>query len=296
MKHYPPNGGEYTILTAKAPAKLNLSLHVTGRRADGYHALESLMVFLDLADTLQMMPADTFSLSVKGPFADTVPTDSHNLVLQAAIQLAERSPASQPVQITLDKQIPVAAGLGGGSADAAAMLRTLAKYWHYDDPETLMELAVVLGADVPVCMASRSTWVGGMGESLLGHPVLPPLALLLVNPRTPVATATIFKQGFTQFRAPSIAFPSSFDTINTLCDYLAETSNDLTRNACLHTPVIGEVLGAIAALPGVRLSRMSGSGATCFGLFTSPEARDHAYTALKSSYPDWWILPANTVD
>lgn len=265
------------MITLKAPAKVNLFLHVGEKRADGYHALESLVVFAQAGDVLSVTPADTLSLAIDGPFAGGLST-TDNLVLKAARALGDGG-----AHITLTKNLPVASGIGGGSADAAAALRGLNQLWnlgHTDD--ALREIAATLGSDVPVCVASASAWMEGRGE-ILSPMVVPSMAMLLVNPGVAVPTADVFCA--LKVRT-GLGARHSTD--------LAGTTNDLEAPARAIQPAIGEVLDAIAA-QGPKLARMSGSGATCFGIFDSDDEASRAARALSEAHPGWWVQATRTL-
>ena len=271
---------------AFAPAKINLTLHVTGRRDDGYHLLDSLVVFADVGDRLTVAPAETLSLRVTGPRAAGVPTGADNLVLRAARALAPDHGAA----ITLDKRLPAASGIGGGSADAAAAVRALAALWHLPppDPATL----IALGADVPVCLASRPARMSGLGEALAPCPALPPFHLVLANPGVAVSTPAVFRALARPENPPMPATLPPWPDAAALAAWLATMRNDLETPATALCPAIHGVLVALAARPGCLLARMSGSGATCFGLFADPAAAAAAARALETAQPDWWV--ANT--
>lgn len=279
-------------LTESARAKINLTLRVIGRRADGYHELESLVTFADVADTLTLEPGGEASLAVFGPFAGAAGSVDANLVLKAHAALAALVPGLKAGRFHLDKHIPVAAGVGGGSADAAAALRLLARAndLAFDDAR-LMTAALRTGADVPVCLASRACVMAGVGERLSPPLDLPRLHALLVNPRVALSTRDVFAAYAV---APSRLAPLGQvpRTPDALIVYLAGHGNDLTDAAIACAPVIGEVLTALRALPGVRLARMSGSGATCFALFASTAEAQAAAAGLGAAHPDWWMAPA----
>ncbi|MCB4824157.1 4-(cytidine 5'-diphospho)-2-C-methyl-D-erythritol kinase [Roseicella aerolata] len=255
------------MLTESAPAKVNLYLHVTGRRADGYHLLDSLAVFGPAADALALAPAEDLSLALEGPFGESLAAEPDNLVLRAARALATAAGVPARAAITLTKRLPVASGIGGGSADAAAALRGLDRLWGLGLPESrLAVIAAPLGADIPVCIASRPARMQGVGEVLSAAPALPPCGLLLVNPGVALATPAVFRArtgGFT----PPAELPAFWPDAAAMARGLAETRNDLEPPAIALCPVIAEVLAALRALPGCLLARMSGSGATCFALF-----------------------------
>ena len=271
------------MLTETAPAKLNLYLHVLGRRADGYHLLDSLAVFAAAADRLHATPAETLSLSVTGPHRAALADEADNLVLRAARALAEAAGITAGATLTLEKHLPVASGIGGGSTDAAAALRLLARLWNlHPAPADLAVIAARLGADVPVCLAATPSRMGGVGEVLTAPPTLPRFGLALVNPGWPVATAAVFRARQGGFSDPA-PLPAGFPNAAALAGFLAaHTSNDLEPPARALCPAIDEALAALAATPGCLLARMSGSGATCFGLFASPEA------AVAPTSPGWW--------
>ena len=283
------------MIRVEAPAKLNLYLHVTGRRPDGYHELDSLVTFAALADTLEIAPADAFALTVSGPFASAL-DGGDNLAAQAALALAERLGRPPSVRITLQKRIPVAAGLGGGSADAAAVLRGLARLWRLgaEHAEVLRETALGLGADVPVCLDSRAACMAGIGEALSAPPPLPPCAVLLVNPGVPVPTGPVFAARRGPFSAAQ-RFRESPRDAPALARMLDTRRNDLERPACEQVPEIALVLGRLARAPGCLLARMSGSGGTCFGLFEEEDAAAAAAGAIARDYPDWWLQPTRLV-
>lgn len=276
-------------LSETARAKINLTLRVIGRRADGYHELESLVAFADLADTLALVPADTAALAVSGPFAEASGDPADNLVLKAAAALSARVTGLRIGRFRLDKHIPAAAGLGGGSADAAAALRLLARANGLAlDDARLMTTALDIGADVPVCLASRACVMSGIGERLSPPLELPALHAVLVNPGVSVATREVFAAfaGTTATTRPLGEVPREHGA---LIDYLNRQDNDLTEAAILRAPVIGDVLAALRALPGVQLARMSGSGATCFALFASDQDAAAGAQRLRAEHKNWWI-------
>ena len=268
-----------------APAKVNLHLHVSGRRADGYHLLDSLVVFAGVADTLEGDAAEGLSLALGGPEAASLAAEPDNLVLRAARALAAAGGVPANAALRLDKRLPVASGIGGGSADAAAALRLCARLWRVRLPEARMaDLALSLGADVPACLAARPARMGGVGEVLSPAPDLPPFGLLLANPRVAVATPAVFRARSGGFRPPA-ALPGGWNDAAAMARDLAALSNDLQEAAVSLCPAIGEVLAALATLPGARLVRMSGSGATCFALFDDPGAARAAAGLLPAA---WW--------
>jgi 4-diphosphocytidyl-2-C-methyl-D-erythritol kinase len=266
------------MLRAFAPAKVNLFLHVTGKRADGYHLLDSLAVFPNTGDKLAAAPAPTLSLTIAGTFAAALQNAPDNLILRAARLLWPEGGAA----LHLEKNLPVASGIGGGSADAAATLRLLNHLWNIEIPP---DLAAKLGADVPVCLASRPTLMRSIGEILLPAPVLPSFGILLVNPGAGVATPAIFAARAGAFSAPA-SLPAGWDTAQAMAQDLATLKNDLQAPAIALNPIIGDVLTTLSSLPGALLTRMSGSGATCFALFATPQEAAEAATAIPN--PTWW--------
>ncbi len=268
-----------------APAKINLFLRVTGRRGDGYHLLDSLVVFAAVHDRLRAAPADTFSLTLTGRFGAALAPMGDNLVLRAARLLAKTAGRSQAAALTLEKNLPVASGIGGGSADAAATLRALARLWDLS-PGDLAALALHLGADVPACLAARPARMRGIGEMLSPAPRLPQFGLVLVNPGIALATGEVFAARAGGFSSPA-TLPEMWADAATMAADLAALGNDLEAVAIALCPAIAGALATIARLPGVLLARMSGSGATCFGLFASPEAAITAEAAAQLPR-GWW--------
>jgi len=277
-----------------APAKINLSLHVLGKRADGYHALESLVVFAGVGDRITVQPADALCLSVTGPMRAGLAglPDTDNLVLRAAHLLD--GGAARGAHITLEKHLPVAAGIGGGSADCAATLRALTQLWGLGhDLGALAEMGAALGADVPVCLyAPHARVMSGIGEVIAPAPLLPAFWCVLVNPGVPVATGAVFQA----LAAGAIAheggtfWPGRFENAHTLARFLATCRNDLEAPARKLVPEVDQVLQAISTTGGCLLTRMSGSGATCFGLYASETDAHAAAHALECT--DWWVMAA----
>lgn len=271
------------MIVERAPAKLNLALHVRGRRADGYHELETLFAFVADGDILTVAPAEREAFAIVGPFGAGLAPDADNLVLRARDAFTRSVAPLPPMTITLDKRLPVASGIGGGSADAAAMLRAAARVAGVaaDDPR-LMTIAADLGSDVPACLLGQTALGSGRGEALRtvegfrGRPVL------LVNPNVAVSTGPVFAQWDGIDRGP---LPTG-DAWRIAID----GRNDLAVPAKLIAPIIGEVIDALDRLDGQVLARMSGSGATCFAIFDDPAARDAGAAAIRAAYPDWWCL------
>lgn len=276
-----------------APAKVNLYLHVIGRRPDGYHLLDSLVVFAALGDRLTVRADDRLSLAVDGPRGEAVPAGSDNLVLRAAEALRRECGARTPgASIRLTKELPVAGGIGGGSADAAAALRLLHALWRPDlPPERLYAIAAALGSDIPVCLSRRPAFMAGIGERLAPAPALPPAWLVLVNPGVPVPTGPVFA-GLRGFGAPAPALPARIADASALAALLSERRNDLEPPAQGRTPVITTVLAALRRQEGCLIARMSGSGGTCFGLFATGEAAERAAAAIGRGAPGWWSAAA----
>jgi 4-diphosphocytidyl-2-C-methyl-D-erythritol kinase len=272
--------------TEPAPAKVNLFLHVTGKRSDGYHLLDSLVVFAGIADRITIARAEDLSLAVTGPFAPSLAADADNLVMRAAHALASAAGVRATGALRLDKQIPVASGVGGGSADAAATLRLLCRAWRLNPDDTVLErIAARLGADVPVCLRNRPMRMRGVGELLTQAPGLPRCGVVLVNPGIPLATASVFRARAVDFTRDAV-LPDGWDTVEEMATGLSATANDLQAAAIRLVPQIGDVLHAIADTRGCLLARMSGSGATCFGLFPDVEAATVA--AAQLAQPGWW--------
>ena len=266
-----------TTVEAFAPAKVNLTLHVTGHRADGYHLLDSLVAFADVGDRLIFRTSESLSLDVNGPLSKGVPGDENNLVLKAAQWLNPRGTAA----IMLEKHLPSEAGIGGGSADAAATLRGLSKLWDMPIPDNTAEL----GADVPVCLRPGAKRMSGIGEVLNDIPPLPPVWAVLANPGVSSPTPDVFGALLAKDNAPMPENIPAFKDAAELADWLAGQRNDLETPALALTPAIGLALEALRGLEGCLLSRMSGSGATCFGLFAS---EDGARAGAALLPPAWW--------
>jgi 4-diphosphocytidyl-2-C-methyl-D-erythritol kinase len=280
--------------TEPAPAKVNLTLRVIGRRPDGYHELESLVAFARVGDRVDFAPGDGLALDVAGPFAAAAGNLADNLVLKAAHELKRRAPALALGRFALTKELPVAAGLGGGSADAAAALRLLARAnaLALDDPR-LAEAARASGADVPVCLDPRARVMRGIGEVLSAPLDLPALPAVLVNPGVPLPTKDVFA-AFARLGAPKAA--AMFDgaavsgaSVETALAALARGSNDLEPAALALCPAVADALAALKATSGCRLARMSGSGATYFGLYASESAAATAAQAIAGGHPAWWV-------
>ncbi len=280
-----------TGLTIAAPAKLNLYLHVTGRRDDGYHLLDTLIAFADIGDAVTARPAPgrTLTLNVRGAFAKDLAGEADNLVARAARALRDAAGLDAGAHLVLDKRLPVASGIGGGSADAAATLKALSRLWGVEMVERdLLDLALGLGADVPVCWAGRAAFVGGIGEEMTPAPALPRVPLVLVNPLVGVSTPAVFKAREGPFQAADRFAETPIDAAH-LAHLLNNRDNGLTAAARKLCPPIDAVLGALDAAPGRLLARMSGSGGTCFALFSDDAQALAARQAIAEHHPDWWV-------
>ena len=286
-------------LSDEGRAKVNLTLRVNGRRSDGYHDLESVVAFADCADRLTLTPGAELNLKMSGPLAEACGETSDNLVLKAARLLAARVPGMKAGSFALDKVLPVAAGIGGGSADAAAALRLLAQLNGLapDDPR-ILEVAQLTGADVPVCVASRACVMTGVGETLLPL-ALPTMPCVMVNPCVPVATKDVFNAlglrngellvGATDVFLQNGSWPEQGASLEDWVETLAASSNDLEAPAMRIEPVIGDVISALNATNGAWLSRMSGSGATCFAIYENTADAQRAADKIRSAHPGWWV-------
>ena len=275
-----------------APAKINLYLHVTGRRADGFHLLDSLIAFAGVGDGITVEPAGELSLSVDGPFAAQVPGGRENLVLGAAAGLARVYGVTAGAAIRLHKRLPVASGIGGGSADAAAALRALAGLWEVPlETPAVAALALELGADVPVCLGGATSFVGGIGEDLVRAPALPAAWLVLANPGVGLSTPAVFAARAGEFSAPA-RFTRAPTDVHDLASLLARRGNDLAPAARTLSAAVGATLAALEAEDGVLLARMSGSGATCFALVAEEAPAAAAATRLAAAHPTWWVVAA----
>lgn len=282
------------ILATRAPAKINLTLHIDGRRDDGYHELQSLVAFAGAADHLTFEPGEKFALTLEGPTAQAAGEGGDNLVARAESALREEIPDLRSGAFHLIKRLPVAAGVGGGSSDAAAALRLLAQANGLlpDDP-ALFAAARKTGADVPVCLAPRGKMMSGIGERL-GPPLkLPPLFAVLVNPRQPVETRAVFaklglKPGENNVFGPHPSITDQMD-FESLLRALKNGRNDMEDAACVLAPVIGHVLAVLSGARGCRLARMSGSGATCFALFDTCRQAGVAARTISRGHPEWWV-------
>jgi 4-diphosphocytidyl-2-C-methyl-D-erythritol kinase len=279
-----------------APAKLNLFLHVGARRDDGYHEVDSLVVFTAFGDTVRLTAADELHLRRTGPRARDLPAEADDdLAVRAVRALAAALDRSPGAAIELEKQIPVAAGIGGGSADAAAVIRALCRAWNVD-PTTPEVLAVArrLGADVPVCLAGRAARVSGIGDRVDPVAHATSMDILLVNPNAAVSTAAVFASHVGDPDRPAAPAALDLGSPDALVGAIARLRNDLAVPAATLCPVIDDVLATLAHLPGCRLARMSGSGATCFALFDDAERCAAAAHSVSAAQPEWWVMPSRT--
>lgn len=264
-----------------APAKLNLTLHVTGRRPDGYHDLDSLVVLLDYGDMLSLAPSDHWSLQVDGPFRAGVPVDDRNLITKAAQWLSAKVGRPLTAEVRLTKNLPPASGIGGGSSDAAATIKGLCQLYDLALPNPA-EL-VALGADIPVCMGNGLMRMRGIGDKVSGVIADASFSVLMVNPRVAVSTPKVFAG----LKNPENGPLTDYDQDN-FFKWIASQRNDLQSPACAAEPIIETVLHAISKTQGARVTRMSGSGATCFGIFSDHAECHAAHEQIASEHPEWW--------
>lgn len=284
--------GQKTV-SVFAPAKINLALHVTGQRRDGYHLLDSLVTFAPVGDRLSIEPADRLTLKVDGPEMNDVPTDAHNLVLRVAELMDPKGAA----KLTLSKSLPVASGIGGGSADAAAALRGLLVHWRLHGLADLSDDALrpyadrllELGADIPMCLISSPARIRGIGEQIEPIINLPPVPALLVNPRIGISTGAVFKALRDKNNSAMPDTLPEFPDLRSFANWLGRQRNDLQAPAIAMAPVIGDVLDRLAESDGAMLARMSGSGATCFGIFPDKARAVVAGELIRRDHPDWWV-------
>jgi len=278
----------FGAITRFAPAKINLALHVVGRRADGYHLLDSVVAFADCGDQVTVEASDEDVFSVSGRYAAGVPDDAGNLVLRARDALRLQVGGGGPVRIHLEKNLPIASGLGGGSSDAAATLKALRTLWQADvSDDALAALGLALGADVPMCLVAQPARITGIGEGVEPVNRLPTFSAVLVNPGVSVSTPAIFSRLQSRDNLPLGDLPAD-GAVESWLDWLRATRNDLQRRAVEVAPVIADVLVALEQ-SGAVFARMSGSGATCFGLFRTSLEASHASAMLSLSYPHWYV-------
>ena len=281
------------LVRQRAHAKINLALHVTGRRVDGYHELDSIVVFADIADVLTIAPATGVSISLSGPFANDLPPEGKNIILTAwqlmAVFARKKNAPFTPVKFHLEKNLPVASGIGGGSADAAAALRGLVQYFELSiSPRELNELALQLGTDVPICLIQKTSRMRGIGEIIEPIAIKLSPAILLVNPNLPSSTAKVFE---TLGLKRSQSFQSGIGDVNDMSNW----RNDLTSAAIRVVPEIANVIEIIKSQPNIVVTRMSGSGATCFGLARNLDQAEFAATVIRNQHPDWWVAATTLI-
>ena len=280
--------------TAFAPAKINLALHVTGRRSDGYHDIDTLVMFADVGDTLKAKPDGRLAFDVSGTFSGDVPKDQENLVIAAAEALRAETQIKSGARLSLVKNLPVGAGIGGGSSDAAAALTVLNRLWATGlDRAELMDIGGRLGADIPMCLKGETLRAVGKGDRLFSWPGLPSVPVVVVWPARFVSTGSVFG-AVTAFDNPPLPDieAGAVGNLSDLIEFLANTRNDLTEAACTLEPSIGEALGAIHNCPGCLISRMSGSGSSCFGIFRALSQAKSAATTIARERPEWWVCAA----
>ncbi len=279
-----------------APAKINLFLHITGKLEKEYHSLDSLVVFADIGDEIIIDMAPSFSFEVRGPFAEYFSKkergstlDNPNLVVRAARALSQITNKQLNLKITLIKNLPLASGLGGGSSDAAATLWGLMDFWDIPhDERYIFPMMEKLGADIPVCLKCRPSVIRGFGNIIDEAPTMPEIPVVLVNPLVNCPTKDVFLNRSGSFKNES-ALPRKFSSVHTLVKTLSSLGNDLTVSATKHVPEISNILTAIEMENGCLLARMTGSGATCFGLFESLEKAEKAASSIQLENPDWWV-------
>lgn len=273
----------------RAAAKINLALHVVGRRADSYHELDTVAVFADVGDVVEASPAEKLSLSISGPFAAHAPAGEENLVLRAARRLMEKSGAEAGAAIRLEKNLPAGTGFGGGSADAAAALYALNELWGLSlEPALLSAIGAPIGADIPMCIGGKALRARGIGERIDPVEGWSELPLVLVWPGRPVSTAAVF--GALKRRDnPPLPEPRAVAIPAELAEWLSGCRNDLEEPALEAAPEIGEALSALRETRGCLLARMSGSGSGCFGLYGQGSRAESAAAEIAADHPDWWV-------
>ena len=280
----------------QAPAKINLALHVTGQRADGYHLLDTLVTFTDFGDELAFAAADTDELTIGGPFSEKLHGAESNLVIKArdALRALAAGRPCPPVSIHLTKNLPIASGLGGGSGDAAAALRGLDEFWGLGlSAKELSAAGLALGADVPMCLAAKPLRARGIGEEITLLDAFPALDLVLVNPGVAVSTPAIFKALLKKDNRP-MSSKANLSSFHAACEFLSAQHNDLQRPAIALEPVIADCLAALED-SGAMLVRMSGSGATCFGIFTNAANAARAARNIRARHPQWWSVATRSI-
>ena len=272
-----------------AYAKVNLTLHVVGQRANGYHELHSLVCLTEFGDQIHLSPGAEFSFQVIGPYAAGIPVDDSNLVVQAAKFMAQTHSKSLDCQIILEKNLPMASGIGGGSSDAAAVMRALSQYWSVPLPN--VDELMALGADIPVCMNKGLTLMQGAGEDVTQLSTAPNWGLVLVNPSVGVSTSAVFNALDSKQNPPMQNVEENCVDIA----WLGDQRNDLEAPAMAMVREVAAVVEAISAAPQCQVARMSGSGATCFGLFADVEHANAAAERLQKAHPNWWVVSTKMV-
>jgi 4-diphosphocytidyl-2-C-methyl-D-erythritol kinase len=286
----PDGRGSGGALRRLAPAKVNLALHVTGARPDGYHTLDTLVAFAGFGDAVSVAPADALGLSVGGALADHAPSGPDNLAWRAAALLQATAGAARGAHIHIDKTIPAGAGLGGGSADAAAALLALNDLWQTGlDRDSLAQVALRLGADVPMCLQAKALRARGIGEAINLLPALPPVPLVLVWPGLALGTGQVFATLATRENPPLPDPPARFDGAPELAEWLAACRNDLEAPAIRLAPVVADVIQEIETAAGCLLARMTGAGSACFGVFATSGEAEAAAAAIAAARPAWWV-------
>lgn len=292
MRGVPPFVSPVATIKASPPAKVNLTLHVTGQRDDGYHLLDSLVVFAGVTDKMSATIAPDLRISVSGPFSPGVPTDQSNLMMRAAEALRAARGVTKGAWLTLEKHLPHAAGIGSGSSDAAATLAVLADLWGVAPLSEMAAEVVALGADVPVCMrAPKPIRMSGIGDTLSAVPKLPDCALVLVRPPVDVPTAAVFKGLATKEGTPMSALPEGLD-FEGFARWLGQQRNDLQAPAEAIAPQITQAVAKLKALPAVAAAGMTGSGATCFALVKDMATARHVARIVQVAEMSWWVAPA----
>lgn len=275
-----------------APAKVNLTLHITGRRDDGYHLLDSLVVFADVGDQIEVSPARDLSLTVEGPFKAGIPTDDSNIIVKAAMALQHARKCDQGATIKLTKALPHPAGIGGGSSDAATTLKLLAKLWQVEPLSPKHPYALALGSDVPVCLSGPAPMrMAGIGDLLAPAPALPDCAMVLVNAGQPASTADVFAALHSPDNDTMPAIPAAL-TLDGLCTWLTRQRNDLLIPARALTSGVDAALDRLRSMPQIKHAFMSGSGATCVGLTENMTLAKQVARAIQVSEMNWWVAPA----
>lgn len=272
-----------------AHAKANLTLHVVGQRANGYHELQSLVCLTEFGDQIYLSPAADFTFQVTGPYSAGIPVDDSNLVVQAANFMAQKHSRSLDCKIVLEKNLPMASGIGGGSSDAAAVMKALSKYWSVPLPN--VDELMAIGADIPVCMTTGLTLMEGAGEKVMHLSTAPNWGVLLINPNVGVSTPAVFNALSTKNNPPMHEVAENCVDVAWLCDQ----RNDLEPPAMAMVPEVAAVINALSAIPLCQVARMSGSGATCFGLFASIMDANAAAESLQRTHPNWWVVSTKLV-